>query len=116
MQRMIKGFTLIELMVVILIVGILAAIVSPMMKSRIDKSKWTEACTSAGAIRTAVRNYAGETSIATAQALTGTKLSDAAVQNTLGFTPEDLNGTFFSPGDYAITSVNADGIASVTVT
>jgi type IV pilus assembly protein PilA len=116
MRRLIKGFTLIELIVVILIVGILAAIASPMMKARVDKSKWSEACTSAGAIRTAIRNYAGETSIATAQALAGVDLSDAAVQNTLGFTSRDLDGTYFSPGDYTITSVNANGIVTITVT
>ena len=116
MQQKSKGFTLVELMVVILIVGILASIATPLMKARIDRSKWSEACTSAGTIRTAVRNYASETNIATAQALIGTDLGDTTIQNALGFTPEDLEGTYFSPGDYTITSVDSDGIASITAT
>ena len=62
-----KGFTLVELMVVILIIGILASVSIPMMKGRVDRSKWSEACTSAGAIRTAIRNYAAETNITTAK-------------------------------------------------
>jgi type IV pilus assembly protein PilA len=116
MQRNSKGFTLVELMVVILIIGILAAIAVPLMKARVDKSKWSEACTTAGTIRTAVRNYAAEKSLATAQALAGNNLGDNAIQQCLGFIPEDLEGTYFSPGDYVISSVNQDGIAAITIT
>ena len=64
-----KGFTLVELMVVILIVGILAAVAIPLMQGRIDKAKWSEANATAGTIRTAVRAYSAETDVATAQTL-----------------------------------------------
>ena len=110
-----KGFTLVELMVVILIVGILAAVAIPLMQGRINKAKWSEANATAGTIRTAIRAYAAETSVATAQGLVGTDLSVGATQSALGFSATDLDGTYFAPGDYSITAVNAAGIAEVTV-
>jgi prepilin-type N-terminal cleavage/methylation domain-containing protein len=110
-----KGFTLVELMVVILIVGILAAVAIPLMQGRIDKAKWSEANATAGTIRTAIRAYAAETSVGTAQGLVGNTLADAATQSALGFSPTDCEGTYFGSGDYTITGVNANGIAEVTV-
>ena len=111
-----KGFTLVELMVVILIVGILAAVAIPLMQGRIDKAKWSEANAAAGSIRTAIRAYAAETSIATAQGLIDDTLDDATTQAALGFNSTDLTGTYFVPGDYEITSVSANGVAGITVT
>lgn len=110
-----KGFTLVELMVVILIVGILAAVAIPLMQGRIDKAKWSEANATAGTIRTAVRAYAAETNVATAQALVGKALSDSATQALLGFSSTDLDGTYFEAACYTITAINASGMATITV-
>ena len=109
-----KGFTLVELMVVILIVGILAAVAIPLMQGRIDKAKWSEANATAGTIRTAVRAYCAETSVASAVAL-APGLDDAGTRSALGFSATDLEGTYFATGDYSITGVNADGVAQITV-
>ncbi len=111
-----KGFTLVELMVVILIVGILAAVAIPLMQGRIDKAKWSEANAAAGSIRTAVRAYAAETSVGTAQGLAGKALSDTDTQAALGFNSSDLEGTYFTAANYVITSVDSSGVAVITVT
>ena len=115
MRQASKAFTIMELMVVILIVGILASVMVPLMKARIDKSKWSEACTSAGSIRKAIHNYYGEMNITTVKALVGSNLGNSTVQSILGFAPNDLEGTYFSPADYAISSINDDGVASISV-
>jgi len=110
-----KGFTLVELMVVILIVGILAAVAIPLMQGRIDKAKWSEANASAGTIRTAVRAYCAETSVANAVATVQTALSVLDTRTALGFGTSDLEGTYFATGDYSITAIDGNGIATVQV-
>jgi len=107
----IKGFTLIELMVVILIVGILAAASIPLMRGRIDSAKWAEANATAGTIKSSVRVYFAENG----SGITGA-LSVAATQTALGFTAADLTGTYFVPANYVIDSVDANGNAQITVT
>lgn len=52
-----KGFTLIELMVVIVILGILAAIIAPRIIGRTDEAKVTEAKVQISNLETALKLY-----------------------------------------------------------
>jgi prepilin-type N-terminal cleavage/methylation domain-containing protein len=110
------GFTLTELMVVILIVAVLAAVLVPFLQGRIDEAKWSEACTAAGTIRVAVRAYAAGAGLTATQALVGKNLGDENTQDLLGFQAQGCEGTYFESDDYTITSIGADGMAVITVT
>jgi type IV pilus assembly protein PilA len=98
-----KGFTLIELMVVIFIVGILAAVAIPIMRGRIDAAKWSEGRAAAGSIRTAIRaciaekgnDYDYETNVTTLEHL--------------GFAVGDLSGKYFLEADYSYAITNGGG-------
>ncbi len=92
-----RGFTMVELMVVVLIVGILAAVAVPLMSGRVDASKWSEAKAAMGTIGSALRTYAAEKGGFS----TKPSLSD------IGIGDHDLDGTYFTNAAYEITSASA---------
>ena len=107
-----RGFTLIELVVIILIVGILAAVAVPILRGRIEQAKWSEGAATAGVVKTAVLAYYANDPIA-ADALAGSPVS--AVEATLGFQAGDLTGRYFTSAQFTITSIDAQGNAVITV-
>jgi len=108
-----KGFTLIELMVVILIVGILAAVAVPIMRGRIDSAKWSEANAAAGSIRTAVRAYVAEKGPTFDYSGIEGTLDTDTIYTALGFSSSDLDGAYFNQADYTISDVDADAATCV---
>jgi len=58
MKRLQQGFTLIELMIVVAIVGILAAIALPAYQDYVVRSKMSEATAALAACKTSVSEYA----------------------------------------------------------
>ncbi len=104
-----KGFTLIELMVVILIVGILAAVAIPLMRGRIDAAKWSEGKAIMGTVATALRAYGAEKGDA------GNWPVPTQVQ--LGFVAGDLAGTYFNDGDITwVAAYPVGGNLTFTIT
>lgn len=60
MKQAQKGFTLIELMIVVAIIGILAAVAIPAYSNYTKKAKFTEVVNSVAAVKTAVEVCASE--------------------------------------------------------
>lgn len=101
-KKLSRGFTLIELMVVVLIVAILAAVALPIYRGRINSAKWAEGKAMLGTIATAIRAYAAENG---SSAATPT-LDFTQGPTSLGFKPGDLTGTYFQDSDFSILSVD----------
>jgi len=94
-----KGFTLIELVVVIIIIGILAAIAFPMMRGNIEKAKKSEAVAALGTIRTAERLYFVEHD----QYTDVGNFNDAANPLSTYIQPADLAGQYYSAICFNVT-------------
>jgi prepilin-type N-terminal cleavage/methylation domain-containing protein len=102
-----RAFTMGELVMAVLIVGILAAAAVPLMSGRIDSSKWSEGKAAMSLIASALRTYATEK---------GT-FTDRPSLTTIGITDGDLDGTYFSHEAYGIASASAvNGQVSFVIT
>ena len=72
MQKLQQGFTLIELMIVVAIIGILAALAVPAYQDYTIRAKVSEAASLSGAAKTAVEVYYSETGSVTLPGTAGT--------------------------------------------
>jgi prepilin-type N-terminal cleavage/methylation domain-containing protein len=88
-----RGFTLIELMVVVLIVAVLAALIVPLMTSRFEAARWSEGKAGAGTIATALRAYIAE------QGEEGVAIPGTIPIATF-MTEAELTGKYFKSSDY----------------
>lgn len=86
-----KGFTLLEVLIVVIIIGVLASIALPQYTATIEKSKSAEAATNVGSLRTALDRYWYQNG-----ATVTTTISDLDIDN-----PNDVVNRLYN---YAITA------------
>jgi type IV pilus assembly protein PilA len=79
MKTMQKGFTLIELMIVVAIIAILAAIAIPQYQNYITKTQFTESQTIADGLKTPIVEYFNQTSQCPANGAGGIALATSYV-------------------------------------
>lgn len=111
-----KGFTLVELMITIVIVGILAAVAVPIYTANIKKAKMSECDAALGTIRTALRVYYATNDPLPAYPVVAadTPVSDV---DALDIDAADLDGKYFNPEHYTLeSSVDAYTITCNTIT
>lgn len=99
-----KGFTLVELMIVIVIVGILAAVAIPIYQGNIRKAKMSECDAALGTVRTAMRVFYAEHG-RYPRATDGTAVTGTTLGDSLNISAMDLNGKYFSAGNYTVDDV-----------
>ena len=101
MSRNNKGFTLIELMIVVAIIGILAAIAIPNFVAMQLRAKRSEMPTNVDGVRTAEKSYEHEWDVFTACAAKPTTMP-TKIQT-------DFGATFGDGGDWDLLGWIADG-------
>ena len=103
MQKLQQGFTLIELMIVVAIIGILAALAVPAYQDYTIRSKVSEAASLASAARTAVDVYYSENGTLPGTTVTNTSLGLSAPASYTAKYVASVNVYNTSNGDVLIT-------------
>lgn len=85
-----KGFTLIELMVIIVTVAILASVATPIIRGRIGAAKWTEGKAIMGSIACALRVHIAQE---------GSDFTPTPTMAQLGYSLTGFHCTYFKDGE-----------------
>ena len=95
------GFTLVQLMITIVIVGVLAAVAIPLSQANVKRAKAAEADAALGAVGTALRVYYAENTNYPTEAIY-MQVDSIGID----IVAEDLNCTYFNIAAYKYKSTN----------
>lgn len=112
MKKMQKGFTLIELMIVVAIVGILAAIAIPAYQDYIKRSKVSEIAATMGACKTSVTEFFQATNNLPTNADQGGCTTGAQSQYVANLTVANT-GAITATGSATLLGTGANGIQMI---
>ena len=111
MNKMQKGFTLIELMIVVAIIGILAAIAIPSYQNYTKKAKFTEVVQATAAVKTAVEVCAQDQG-----ALTNCTAGSNGIPADITTATGKLAGLTTAAGVISATAISTGGLSGETFT